>query len=79
MDIGWVTLLLCSARRHGLEGPEAWADYAQQRLDALGQRPIDQGVVLQGGATVRRFLREAADRFAAQTLPRLQELKVLTH
>jgi len=79
VDVGWVTLLLCSARRHGLEGPEAWADYAQQRLDALGQRPIDQGVVLQGGATVRRFLRETAARFAAQTLPRLQELKVLTH
>jgi hypothetical protein len=79
VDVGWVTLLLCSARHHGLEGPEAWADYAQQRLDALGQRPIDQGVVLQGGATVRRFLREAAARFAAQTLPRLQELKVLTH
>jgi hypothetical protein len=72
-----VTLLLCSARRHGLTGPEAWADYAQQRLEALGQRPIEQGVVLQGGPMVRRFLRDAAARFVEQTLPRLQELRVL--
>ena len=77
IELGWVTLLLCSARRHGLTGPEAWADYAQQRLEALGQRPIEQGVVLQGGPMVRRFLRDAAARFAEQTLPRLQELRVL--
>ncbi|MBU3672046.1 MAG: hypothetical protein FGM43_05800 [Sinobacteraceae bacterium] len=77
LELGWVTLLLCSARRQGLEGPEAWADHAQQRLAALGQRPIDRGVVIDSGAMVRRFLREAAHRFAAQTLPRLQALGVL--
>jgi SAM-dependent methyltransferase len=77
VELGWVTLLLCRARRFRLTGPEAWADYAQQRLEALGQRPIEQGFVLPGGPMVRRFLRHAAARFAAQTLPRLQELRVL--
>jgi SAM-dependent methyltransferase len=77
LELGWVTLLFCSARGRGLEGPDAWADHAQQRLEALGQRPIDQGVVLEGGMMVRRFLRQAAARFAEQTLPRLRELRVL--
>lgn len=77
LELGWMTLLFCGARQRGLEGPNAWADHAQQRLEALGQRPIDQGVVLEGGMMVRRFLRGAAMRFAEQTLPRLRELRVL--
>jgi hypothetical protein len=77
LELGWVTLLFCSALQRGFQGPDAWADHAQQRLEALGQRPIDQGVVLEGGMMVRRFLREAATRFAEQTLPRLRELQVL--
>lgn len=77
LELGWLTLLFCSALRQGLQGPDAWADHAQRRLEALGQRPIHQGVVIESGAMVRSFLRDEASRFAAQTLPRLRELRLL--